>query len=98
YMCSYTAPMFTEIAQTVGVTLPAGALMVTSFNILGKPIFGLIFLAFLSQNPLWIGLTIVAYFVVYFLFRKNKEAFYGYVERAAAKNSGEIPEGKTKVA
>ncbi|MCB6520470.1 PTS transporter subunit IIC, partial [Parabacteroides distasonis] len=42
YMCSYTAPMFTEIAQTVGVTLPAGALMVTSFNILGKPIFGLI--------------------------------------------------------
>lgn len=98
YMCSYTAPMFTEIAQTVGVTLPAGALMVTSFNILGKPIFGLIFLAFLSQNPLWIGLTIVAYFVVYFLFRKNKEAFYGYVERAAAKNGGEIPEAKTKVA
>jgi PTS system galactitol-specific IIC component len=45
-----------------------------------------------------IGLTIVAYFVVYFLFRKNKEAFYGYVERAAAKNNGEVPEAKTKVA
>lgn len=97
-MCSYTAPMFTEIAQTVGVTLPAGALMVTSFNILGKPIFGLIFLAFLSQNPLWIGLTILAYFVVYFLFRKNKEAFYDYIERSAAKNNGEVPEAKTKVA
>ena len=98
YMCTYTAPMFTEIAQTVGVTLPAGALMVTSFNILGKPIFGLIFLAFLSQNPIFIGLTIVAYFVVYFLFRKNKEVFYDYLERAAAKNNGEQPSGETKVA
>lgn len=89
YMCSQVAPMFTEIAQTVGVTLPAGALMETSFNILGKPIFGLIFLAFLSQNPVWIGLSVLAYFVCYILFRKNKELFYGYIERAAARNNAE---------
>lgn len=94
YMCSYTAPMFTEIASTVGVTLPAGALMVTSFNILGKPIFGLIFLAFLSQNPIFIGITIVAYFALYFLFRTNKESVYSYIEKAALKNTAEGDEPK----
>lgn len=87
YMCTHTAPMFTEIASTVGVTLPAGALMVTSFNILGKPVFGLIFLAFLSQNPILIGITIAAYFAIYFLFRTNKEKVYDYIENAAMKNT-----------
>lgn len=87
YMCTHTAPMFTEIASTVGVTLPAGALMVTSFNILGKPVFGLIFLAFLSQNPILIGITIAAYFAIYFLFRTNKEKVYDYIETAAMKNT-----------
>lgn len=92
YMTTYTAPMFTEIASQVGVTLPAGALMITSFNILGKPIFGLIFLAFLSQNPLWIGLTIVIYFLSWFFFKKNKESVYAYLERTAARNTDEDPE------
>ena len=86
YICSHTAPMFTQIAGSVGVVLPAGALMITSFNILGKPIFGAIFLAFLTQSPLLIGICIVAYFVIYFAFRLKREAFWDYLERAAALN------------
>ncbi|MPW25370.1 PTS galactitol transporter subunit IIC [Alkalibaculum sp. M08DMB] len=86
YMCSWTAPLFTEIAGTVGVTLPAGALMITSFNILGKPLVGLVFFAFLTKNPLWIGLTIGVYLIAYFVFRKNKESIRDYLDRAAEKN------------
>lgn len=90
YMCSHTAPMFTEIAQNVGVSLPEGALMVTSFNILGKPLFGMIFLAFLTQNPILIALTVIAYFAIYFMFRTKREAFYEYLERNADKNTAPL--------
>lgn len=91
YICTFTAPFFTEVAASSGVTLPAGALMITSFNILGKPIIGLIFFAFLTQNPLWIGLTIVIYFIAYFVFRTNKDSIRNYLDKQAAKNN---PEGE----
>lgn len=88
YMCTATAPLFTHIASSgIGVAIPTAALMVTSFNILGKPFFGLIFYAFLSQNIFWIGLTIVLYLVLWAAFQKNKDAFRAYLERAAAKNA-----------
>jgi len=89
YMNTYTAPLFTDIARNVGIALPAGALLITSFNILGKPLMGLIFLAFLSQNPIFITITVVAYFVLWFLFKKNKTAVYDYLDRQAAKNLSE---------
>lgn len=72
--------------------------MVTSFNILGKPIFGLVFLAFLSQNPVLIGITIVSYFAIYFLFRTNKELVYDYIETAAMKNTADTTDLKTEKA
>jgi PTS system galactitol-specific IIC component len=88
YMCTATAPLFTHIASSgVGVAIPSAALMVTSFNILGKPLFGLVFYAFLSRNPLWIGLTVIIYLVLWLLWIKNKESFRDYLERAAAKNA-----------
>ena len=87
YMCTFTAPIFTETAASVGIALPAGALMITSFNILGKPIFGLVFLAFLSQNPLWIGLTIVVYLIAYVIWRSKKEAIRNYLDVQADKNT-----------
>ncbi|MCY3025280.1 PTS galactitol transporter subunit IIC [Aerococcus loyolae] len=90
YMCTYTAPLFTQSAAQAGITLPAGALLITSFNIMGKPLFGLIFLAFLSQSPLWIGLSIVIYLAVYFIWRKNKDSIRAYLDRQAAKNDEEI--------
>ncbi len=48
-MCSATAPIFTEVAKDAGYAIPAGAAMITSFNILGKPLVGLVFFALLVE-------------------------------------------------
>lgn len=85
-MCTHTAPLFTQIAASVGIKLPVGALLITSFNILGKPLVGLIFMAFLTKSPILIGICIIVYLIVYFLFKKNKNAVYDYLEKTAAKN------------
>ncbi len=82
-ICTATAPIFTEVAASVNVTIPAVGLMVTSFGILNNPTMGLIFLAFLTKNPLLIGLTVILYFILYFLFKKNKEKVHAYIEYQA---------------
>jgi galactitol PTS system EIIC component len=82
YIATYTAPMFTEVATSVGVEIPEGALLITSFGILTKPIAGLIFLAFLSQSWILISLVVVVYFIAYFLYKKNKDLVTDYMERA----------------
>lgn len=92
YMCTYTAPLFTDIAMDVGIALPAGALLITSFNILGKPLMGLVFLAFLSGSALWISVAVIVYLLLWFLFKKNKTAVYEYLDRQAAKNDPEPTE------
>lgn len=89
YMCTYTAPIFTDITKSVGLALPAGALLITSFNILGKPLIGLVFMAFLSQSPIFIGLAVLVYFALWFLFKKNKTAIYDYLDDQAEKNVNE---------
>lgn len=43
-MCTYTAPLFTDVARGAGFAIPAAAAMITSFNILGKPMLGFVFL------------------------------------------------------
>ncbi|MBB5335164.1 PTS galactitol transporter subunit IIC [Pectinatus brassicae] len=88
YICTYTAPLFTNMALSVGVAIPAGAMLITSFNILGKPLIGLVFLAFLTASPIWIGAAIVVYFVLWFLFRKNNDKINDYLQRQAMKNAG----------
>lgn len=90
YMCTYTAQSFTTVAGQVGITLPAGALLITSFNILGKPIWGLIFLAFISQNPIFIGLTVVVYLILYIGWYRNKNKVRDYLDKQAEKNSLEV--------
>lgn len=82
YMCSYTAPLFTEVATQVGVKIPAAGVMITSFGILAHPFMGLLFLAFLSQNVIIIGGVLVIYFALYFWFKKNRTAVYSYLEDA----------------
>ncbi|MFL8672403.1 PTS galactitol transporter subunit IIC [Clostridioides sp. GD02404] len=89
YICTYTAPLFTDMATGIGVAIPAGAMLITSFNILGKPLMGLVFFAFLSANPIYIGLSIVIYFVLWALFRKNKVSILDYLEKQALKNVAE---------
>lgn len=91
YICTSTAPLFTDMATSIGVAIPAGAMLITSFNILGKPLMGLVFFAFLSANPIYIGLVVVIYFVLWALFRKNKADILEYLEKQALKNIEEEP-------
>ncbi len=93
YICTMTAPLFTDMALAVGVAIPAGAMLITSFNILGKPLMGLVFFAFLTANPVLIGLTVVVYFALWIGFKKNKKAIYDYLDRQAMKNTQEEETG-----
>lgn len=86
-MCTYTAPLFTEVARGAGFAIPVGAAMITSFNILGKPMLGLVFLAFLSQNPLLIGIAVVVYAVAFAVFKLKNGAIMDYLDRMADKNA-----------
>lgn len=90
YMCTYTAPLFTQVAMEAGFAIPAGAAMITSFNIIGKPLLGLVFLAFLSGSPLFIGISVAVYAVMFAIFKfKNKE-IVAYLDKQSEKNeSGE---------
>ena len=76
--------------MSTGVSIPAGAALITSFAVIGHPVMGLLFFAFLSGNFLIIGGVILLYFVLYFIFQKNRERVHDYLERAAEKESGEV--------
>lgn len=86
-MCTYTAPIFTEVARAAGFAIPQGAAMITSFNILGKPLMGLIFLAFLSGNPILIAIAVIVYAVAFFLYKTKRPAIDAYLENQAEKNA-----------
>jgi PTS system sugar-specific permease component. len=86
YITTFTAPFFTQVAAQVGVSIPETALMITSFGILAKPLVSLIFLAFLSQSWLLIGIVLAIYFVIFFYFKRNKSVIYNYIERSAVGN------------
>nr|WP_288348340.1 PTS transporter subunit IIC [uncultured Anaerostipes sp.] len=85
-MCTYTAPLFTEVARSAGFAIPAGAAMITSFNILGKPMLGFVFLAFLSGNPLFIGIAVAVYAVAFIIFKTKNQQIVEYLDRQADKN------------
>lgn len=85
-MCTVTAPLFTEVAREAGFAIPAGAAMITSFNILGKPMLGLVFLAFLSCNPVLIAIAVAVYAVAFIIFKTKNEQIVAYLDRQADKN------------
>ena len=86
YMCTWTAPYYTHAAEVAGIALTSGALMITSFNMMAQPIAGAIFFAFLTQNPIWIGIVIVVYFICFIIVKTKKAKIHEYIERQAAKN------------
>lgn len=88
-MCTYTAPLFTEVARSAGFAIPAGAALITSFNILGKPMLGLVFLAFLSGNPILIGIAVAVYAVAFVIFKTKNKQIVAYLDRQAEKNNPE---------
>lgn len=86
YMCSALAPIYTEAAIAAGVALPAGTVMITSFNMMAQPIAGLMFLGFLTKNPIIILAIIILYVVLLFVVKKNKVRIHNYIEKQAEKN------------
>lgn len=85
-LASSTSPMFTEVAKQVGVGIPSAGLFITSLLILAQPLAGVIFLAFLSQNPLFISLVVLVYIVGYVLLKKNKNRLQNFLEDRVKKN------------
>jgi PTS system galactitol-specific IIC component len=84
YISTVTAPVFTAVYSQFATTpLEPGAL-VTSFGILSKPIIGvLMFLPALNWK--WVGLifSLVVYFVLYFVFKRNKQRLHAFMEAQA---------------
>lgn len=83
-VASVLAPTFTQVAVDAGFQLAQEGVYIISFGIMCHPLIAGLFYAFWSQNPIIIGAVVIAYFVLYFLFKKNKKRFVGYLENAAA--------------
>lgn len=81
-MASSWAAVFTQIATNVGFEVTAGTVLVIGF-IMSNCTAGLITYAFLSYNPLLIGLCIVLYGACFILFKKNKHTIQDYLEKNA---------------
>lgn len=87
-MASSWAAVFTEVALSTGFEVTSGSVLIIGF-IMSNLTAGLITHAFLTQNPLWIGLTVVLYIVAAIAFKKNKVKVQDYLENNALAYSGE---------
>lgn len=88
YAASYMGPIYTEAVQNYGAVLPAGVALIMSFNLLAHPLTALVFAAWVSGNPLYIGLTVAVYLVSLFFLRTKRESIFAYLRHMADKNSG----------
>ena len=88
YAASALGPIYTEAVQQYGSVLPAGVVLIMSFNLLAHPLTALVFFAWISGNPLWIGVTIAVYLVSLFFLRTKRESIYAYLRKMADKNRG----------
>lgn len=90
YCCTMTGSAFTEVVKSSGgVKLETGVMMVTSFIILGQPVGAIIFMAFLSQNPIAIAAVIAVYIFCYIFVRKNRTRIHAWIEEEAT-NPGHV--------
>ncbi|NLH00301.1 MAG: PTS galactitol transporter subunit IIC [Clostridiales bacterium] len=88
-IASQLAPTFTDVAVQAGFVLPENATMyVISFGIMCHPLMAGLFYAFYSQNPIIIGAVVILYFVLYFLFKKHKEAIVNWLETYGVEDAG----------
>lgn len=88
YAASALGPIYTEAVQQYGSVLPQGVVLIMSFNLLAHPLTALVFFAWMSGNPLLIGITILVYLFFLFLLRTKRESIYSYLRKMADKNSG----------
>jgi PTS system galactitol-specific IIC component len=85
YICTWTAPIFTQVyAQFAAEPLQQGV-MVTAGMIANKPIAGgLIVMPVLNAGWVAVGILTVIYFPLYFLWKKNKVKVHAFMEEQAA--------------
>lgn len=88
YAASALGPIYTEAVQQYGSVLPEGVVLIMSFNLLAHPLTAVVFFAWISGNPLYIGISIAIYLVFLFFLRTKRDAIYTYLRIMANKNSG----------
>ena len=79
-VCSNLAPTFTEIAKGVGFEIPGTATFIMSFGIMAHPFMAGLFYAFWKFGFIALIPLAVIYFVLYFAFKKNRQAIYAWLE------------------
>ncbi|MCT3557316.1 PTS galactitol transporter subunit IIC [Lentilactobacillus buchneri] len=88
YASSWLGTIYTGAISHYGVAIPAGIVLITSFNLMARPLNALVFAAWISQNPLWIGITIVAYIAFAVLLRTRRSQIWAYLKKMSEKNAG----------
>ena len=51
YASSWLGTIYTGAVSHYGAAIPAGVVLITSFNLIARPMNALVFAAFISQNP-----------------------------------------------
>ena len=77
YVWGWMADLYTAVAVEAGFTLTSATMLITCTCFM--PLLALLFAAFLSQNVFIIALTVIVYFVLYILYKKNKDAVTRYM-------------------
>lgn len=88
YASGWLGEIYTGAVARYGVALPAGVVLITSFNLIARPLNALVFLAWISGNPLYIGITVVAYLVLVFGVRKYRPQIWAYLRKNSEQNAG----------
>ena len=86
YASSWLGSVYTEAVSNYGATIPTGVVLITSFNLMARPLNAVVFAAFISQNPFWIGLCLVTYLVLLFLLRRYRSQIWSYLRKMSEKN------------
>lgn len=89
YAASWLANIYTGAISHYGAAIPTGIVLVTSFNLMARPINALVFAAFISKNPIWIGLCIAIYLLLLFALRKYRPQIWTYLNNMADKNNNQ---------
>ena len=53
---------------------------------MAQPFNALIFVAFISHNPIWISLCIIIYLILLFILRQYRPQIWTYLNKIATKN------------
>lgn len=88
YASSWLGSVYTGAVSHYGAAIPAGVVLITSFNLMSRPLNALVFAAFITENPVWIGICIVVYLVLLFALRRYRPQIWTYLNKMADKNAG----------